>query len=188
MQAAGDLVPAAAELAAGVEDGEHHLQGGLSGLGLDVHRDTASVVGDRDGIAGVDGHRNVGAVAGQSLIDGVVHDLIHQMVQAGLRGGADVHSRTLPHRLQPLQHLDLRAAIFMLHLGGVQFQFFSHSNLRLVMGPGASGWSAPAPLSVLFRWERQSVCCPRRGPRAAYHSNRFSSARFSRVAGESWEI
>ena len=39
MQAAGDLVPAAAELAAGVEDGEHHLQGGLAGLGLDVHRD-----------------------------------------------------------------------------------------------------------------------------------------------------
>ena len=33
VEAAGDLVAAAAELAAGVEDGKHHLQGGQAGLG-----------------------------------------------------------------------------------------------------------------------------------------------------------
>ena len=44
VEAAGHLVAAAAELAAGVEDGEHHLQGGQAGLGLDVHGDAAAVV------------------------------------------------------------------------------------------------------------------------------------------------
>ena len=46
VQAAGDLVAPAAELAAGVQDGKDHLQGGLAGLGLDVHGDAAAVVHD----------------------------------------------------------------------------------------------------------------------------------------------
>ena len=102
VEAAGDLIPAATEFSAGVEDGEHHLQGGLARLGLDVHWDAPAVVGDGDGIARVDGHCNVGAVAGQGLVNGVVHNLIHQVVQARLRRGADIHARTLAHRLQAL--------------------------------------------------------------------------------------
>ena len=47
MEAAGDLIAPAAELAAGVEDGEDHLQGGLARLGLDVHGDAAAIVDDR---------------------------------------------------------------------------------------------------------------------------------------------
>ena len=132
VEAAGHLIAAAAELAAGVEDGEHHLQGGPAGLGLDVHGDAPAVVGDGDGVPRVDGHGDVGAVARQGLVDGVVHDLIHQVVQARLAGGADVHAGALAHRLQPLQHLDLRAAVFMLHLRGIQFQFFCHNNLQVL--------------------------------------------------------
>ena len=54
VEAAGDLVAPAAELAAGVEDGVHHLQGGLAGLGLDVHGDAAAVVHHGDGVPLVD--------------------------------------------------------------------------------------------------------------------------------------
>ena len=81
MEAAGHLVAPTAELAAGMKDREHHLQRGTPGLGLDIHRDTAAVVSDSDGVPGIDGHRDVGAVARQGLVNGVVHDLIDQVVQ-----------------------------------------------------------------------------------------------------------
>ena len=108
VQAAGDLVAAAAELAAGVEHGEHHLQRGAARLGLNVHGNAASVIADGDGVAVVDGHMNIGTKARQRLVDGVVHDLIDQMVQAAGTGRADIHTGPLTHGLQPLQHLYFR--------------------------------------------------------------------------------
>jgi hypothetical protein len=65
-----------------------------------------------DGVVGVDGDDDVVAVAGQRLVDGVVHHLEHQVVQAGAVGGvADVHARALAHRLQAFQDLDGLGAI-----------------------------------------------------------------------------
>ena len=119
VEAAGDLIAPAAELAAGVEDGEDHLQGGLAGLLLDIHGDTPAVVGDGDDVVPADLHGNLGAVARQGLVDGVIHDLVDQVVQAAGGGGADVHARPLPHGLQALQHLDLRGAVGVFHCRGV---------------------------------------------------------------------
>ncbi len=49
---------------------------------------------------------DVVAVAGQRLVDRVVDDLEHQVVQAGAVGGvADVHAGALAHRLQAFQDL-----------------------------------------------------------------------------------
>ncbi|CDC74301.1 uncharacterized protein BN503_00904 [Oscillibacter sp. CAG:155] len=81
VETAGNLVSAAAELAAGVEDGIDHLQGGTAGLGLDVHGDAAAIIHHGDGIAFVDLHQNVGAVARQGLVDGVIHNLVNQMME-----------------------------------------------------------------------------------------------------------
>ena len=83
VQTAGHLVAAAAELAAGVQHGIHHFQRRLPGLGLNVHGDTAAVIHHGDGVAFVDGHGNFRAVARQRFVDGVIHDLVNQMVQAG---------------------------------------------------------------------------------------------------------
>ncbi len=63
-------------------------------------------------------HLNVVAVAGQRLIDGVVHDFIDHVVQAVVVGRADVHARALAHRLQAFQHLDLLFVIGLVHMGG----------------------------------------------------------------------
>ena len=120
VQAAGDLVAPAAELAAGVEHRVHNLQRGPPGLGLNVHGDAPAVVGDGDGVAGVDGHGNMLAVARESLVNGVVHDLVDQMVQAGRRCGADIHTGALAHRLQAFQHLDLLRAVFLGYLGFIR--------------------------------------------------------------------
>ena len=119
-------VGAAAELAAGVEDGVHHLQGGLAGLGLNVHGNAPAIVHHGDGAVLVDLHQDIRAVACQGLVDGVVHDLIHQMVKTGGGGGADIHTGPLADSLQPLQNLDLRGIIFMLRLGTHQNFVFSH--------------------------------------------------------------
>ena len=121
VKAAGHLIAPAAELAAGVEHGEHHLQRGPARLGLDVHGDAAAVVGDGDGVAGVDGHSDVRAVARQRLVDGVVHDLIDQMVQSAGAGRADIHTGPLADGLQPLQHLNFRCVVLRVHHGSFHF-------------------------------------------------------------------
>ena len=107
VQAAGDLIAAAAEFAARMQDRIDDLERGAAGLGLNVHGDAAAVIGDGDGVAGVDRHGNVGAVAREGLVDGVVHDLIDEMVQAAGGRRADIHARTFPDGLQPLKDLDL---------------------------------------------------------------------------------
>ena len=66
-----------------------------------------------DDVPFLDADLDMGTEARQGLIDGVVHDLIHQVVQARGRGGADIHARPLAHRFQPLQHLDLGGVVFL---------------------------------------------------------------------------
>ena len=105
MQAAGHLVAGilAAELAAGVEDGVNNGDSGQAGIRLDIHGDAAAVIRDLNDVVLEDLDLNVVAVTGQRLVDGVVHDLIDQMVQAALAGRADIHARALAHRFQAFQ-------------------------------------------------------------------------------------
>src|SRR5690606_13881142 len=92
VQPTGDRVPAAAELAAGVQHGEDDLDGGLA-LGLDdVDRDAAPVVDDADPAVGEEGDLDQVAVAGERFVDGVVHDLVDEVVQTPLARRSDVHA------------------------------------------------------------------------------------------------
>ena len=90
-----------------MEDGKYHRHRGQARLLLDAHGDAPSVVGDPDDVVGQNLRFDVGAVALQRLVDGVVHDLIDQVVQPLGPGGANVHTGPLADRLQPLQHLYL---------------------------------------------------------------------------------
>ena len=111
VEAAGDLVAAAAELAARVERGQHRLDGREAGLLVLADRDAAPVVLDADAAVGVDGDVDAVAEAGHRLVDGVVHDLVDQVVEPTLVGGPDVHAGSPAHGLQALEDLDV--------LGGV---------------------------------------------------------------------
>ena len=93
VEAAGDLVAVAAELAAGVQLGERDLDAGHLELGVDVDGDAAAVVDDPAAAVGQQGDVDAVAVAGHGLVDGVVDDLLDEVVQAGRAGGADVHAR-----------------------------------------------------------------------------------------------
>ncbi|SCU73284.1 conserved hypothetical protein [Cupriavidus necator] len=141
MQAAGHLVAVLVELAAGVQLG--HGDFGRAALGfvlvveLDQGRDAAAVVDNGDRVVAVDGDLDLGAVAGQRFVDGVVQHLEDKVVQAGAVGGiTDIHARALAYRLQAFQDLDRRGSVGVFLL---RVLLFGHVFLLTAMaefGPG----------------------------------------------------
>jgi hypothetical protein len=108
VETARDLVSAAlAKFSSGVEGGEHHLDRGPLLLLVKVNRDPAPVVGDGDRVVRVDEDLDVVALAGERLVDGVVHHLVDQVVQAARPRGSDVHPGTLAHGLEALEDRDV---------------------------------------------------------------------------------
>ena len=129
VQAAGDLVALAAELPARVQHGQDDLGRGLAlVLGVVVDRDAASVVGHAAAAVGEQGDVDAGAVARHRLVDGVVDDLVDEVVEAGRTGGSDVHPGPLPDRFETLENGDV--------LGGIRHARVPRSD------PGArpGGW------------------------------------------------
>ena len=115
VEAAGDLVAAAvAELAAGVKDGEDDLGGGPPLLLEDADRDAAAVVDDGDRVVGMDRHLDRVAVPGQRLVDGVVDDLVDEVMKATHPGRADVHAGALADRLEALEDGDVLRSVTVL--------------------------------------------------------------------------
>src|SRR5918998_5668724 len=106
VQATRDLVARAVELAAGVQRGHDDLRRGLAVLLHGADGQASAVVGDGDGVVRVHGYEDLRAVPGQRLVDGVVHDLPHEVVEAPRARRADVHARAALDRLQPLEDLD----------------------------------------------------------------------------------
>ena len=106
VQTARDLVALVVELAAGVQHRQHDLGGRLPRL-VHVHGNAATVVDDGHRVVDVNGDRDLAAVAGQRLVDRVVHHLPDEVVEADRPRGADVHRRALADRFQTLEDLDL---------------------------------------------------------------------------------
>ena len=80
VEAAGDLITAAAELTACVQHCKDHLKGRATRLLLNVHGDTTAIVADGNAVALIDGDGDLGTVARQRLINGVIHNLVDKMV------------------------------------------------------------------------------------------------------------
>ena len=121
VQAAGHLVATSAELAAGVQ-GRHDERDRRDLLDrVLVDRDAAAVVDDPDSAVGLQRHLDVGRMAGQRLVDGVVDRLVDQMVQAALTGGADVHAGSLANRLEPFENLDVARVVRTIFSSAVPF-------------------------------------------------------------------
>ena len=121
------VAPALAELAAGVEHGEHHLGRRLSVLLLHGSGGDASpVVGYPYPAVGQEGDVDLRAVTGHGLVHRIVDDLPHQMVQPGGPGRSDVHARAFPHRLQTLQHGDVVRVVGRPILAAVVLFFQRH--------------------------------------------------------------
>ena len=122
VQSAGDLVAAAAELGPGVERRHRRLEAGQAGGGVDVDGNAPPVVLDGDRRVLRDLDDDPVAVARHRLVDGVVDDLVDQVMEAALVGAPDVHSGPAAYRLRALEHLDVyggvvlrRGAVLCLH-------------------------------------------------------------------------
>ena len=101
VQAAGNLVGVLVEFPAGVELGHDDLGRRDALLLVDAGRHAAPVVGDRARAVGVERHGDELRIACERLVDGVVHHLVDHVVQAGaVVRVADIHARTLAHRVQ----------------------------------------------------------------------------------------
>ena len=112
VQAAGDLVGILVELSAGVQLGHDDLGRGDALFLVDAGGNAAPVVAHRAGAVRVERHGHKPGVTGQSLVDGVVDDLVDHMVQARtVIGVADIHTRALAHRVEAAQNLDRIRAI-----------------------------------------------------------------------------
>jgi hypothetical protein len=119
VEPAGDLVAVAAELATGVQHGEHDLDGALALVrprGVRVDRDAAPVVLDAAGAVGEQVHIDAVGVARHRLVDGVVDHLPDEVVQPGEAGRADVHPRPFADGIEALEDLDVLGAVVGLGL------------------------------------------------------------------------
>ena len=159
VQAAGDLIAPAAELAARVQDGKDDLERGTSGLRLNVHGDAAAVIDDGDGVVGIDLHGDVRAVAREGFVDGVIDDLIDEVVQTARGGRADVHARTLAHRFQSLKDLNFRGVVIVVGVDrrGLQKFVVCHGVLLSVQGTknraGTASDTFLRTLYSIFGWK-----------------------------------
>ena len=107
VQTAGDLVAAAAELAARVQNRQADLDRGAADLRVNADREAASVVLHGAGTVLVQRDDDLVAKARQRLVHCVIHNFVYQMVQAALVRRADIHARPLAHGLKPLENLNL---------------------------------------------------------------------------------
>ncbi len=107
MESAGHLVAVVVEFTTGVEHGHDHFGGGHAFFFVHVHGNTPAIVLNGHGFIRVDNHLDLGTVASQRLVDGVIHHLEDHMVQASaIIRIPDVHARALANGVQPFQHLD----------------------------------------------------------------------------------
>ena len=106
VQPARHLVCGILELAAGMEHRQYDF-GGRTAVGHRIDRNTAPVVHDRDRVVDVDGDVDLVAESGQRLVNRVVDDLVHQMMEPGRSRGSDVHGGPFTHGLEAFKNLDL---------------------------------------------------------------------------------
>ena len=111
VEPAGDLVSLAAELSARVKLGEDDGQRRELLLLHPVDRDAATCVADGDRVVGVNRDLDEPVVAGESLVDRVVDDLVHEVVEPTRARRADVHSGPEPDGFETLEDSDVFSGI-----------------------------------------------------------------------------
>ena len=168
MQAAGNLIAAAAELAARVQDRVNNCDSRQAGLLLHADRHAAPVIPDIDDVARQNLDVDAVAVTGKRLVDRIVHNLIDEVVQAARPRGADVHARALPDSLQPLENLNLVRTVIRIYMSHfIDIHLCAHY-------PFLSAW---LPLYIVYHIHRPFT----RFPPEFENKKSAASARLSRL-------
>ena len=107
MEPPGDFVGDFVKLAAGMQLSQNNLRGRFLFGRMHVNRNAAAVVNDRHTVIDMDADVDLVAVTYQSLIDGVIHNLVDQVVQPSLGGVANIHSGSFSHRLEAFENFNI---------------------------------------------------------------------------------
>ncbi len=84
---------------------QHQFGGGNAFFRMDVRRDSAPVIAHGDGAIPVQADLDLGRETGLRFVHRIVDDLEGHMVQAGaVIRIADIHSRPLADRIEPLEN------------------------------------------------------------------------------------
>ena len=140
VQAAGDLVALAAELAAGVELRQDDRERGKALVLHDAHRDARAPVADGDGVVRVEAHLDALVAPRERLVDRVVDHLVDEMVEPAGARRADVHPRAQADRLEAFENGDVFGVVTGLCHKKIPAQkgFLSESqSIRTTGRPGA---------------------------------------------------
>jgi hypothetical protein len=111
VQAAGDLVPVAAELPARVQLRQDDRHRRLPLVLHHVDRDAGAVVGHGHRVVGVEGHLDQVRSPCERLVDRVVDHLEDEVMEPASARRADVHARAQPDRLEALENGDVLGGI-----------------------------------------------------------------------------
>ena len=90
---------------------------------MKVYRDTTAIILYGNGIVFIDGDFYMITVAGQCLVDRVVHNLVNQVVQSLFADVSDIHGGTFTYSLQTFQYLDVTGRVIVF---AVYLFFFTH--------------------------------------------------------------
>ena len=116
MQTAGNLITATAKLTAGMKDSINDCCRRNALSGVNSCRNPSTVIRDTDDIIRENFNLDFCAVPCQCFINGIVHNLIDQMMQTINTGRADIHTWTDTNRLKTFQDLNLfRTIAFFFH-------------------------------------------------------------------------
>ena len=138
VKTAGNLITGSSELSSCMKDGENNFQGGLSRLFLYIYRNSSSIIPYGNGIILMNSYGNGITKSGQSLVYGVIHDFINQMMQTANGGTSDIHSRSFSNRFQSLQNLNLICTVFLrtmkkfCFISSKFFHLYRHSSSSLL--------------------------------------------------------
>ena len=80
VQSTGNLITGAAEFSAGMKHGKNNFQSGFSRFFLQVYRNSSAIILYGNGIVLMNGYGNIVAKTGQSLIHGIIHYFINQVM------------------------------------------------------------------------------------------------------------
>jgi hypothetical protein len=138
VQATRDGVCLAVELATGMQHGQRHLYARHLRLRVDVDRDAAAVVDDLDTTVGQQRHNDLVAEAGEGLVHRVVDNLLDEVVQAALAGGADIHAGSFADGLESFECGNGTCVVFVGTLRRCHASSLSHMAAR--RGVPMRGW------------------------------------------------
>lgn len=107
VQTARNFIGTLIKLATGVQYRQYYFECTFVLLFVHIHGDTAAVVDNRNRVILVDSDFDMCGISGEGFVNGIIHNLVHKMVQTFGGDVAYVHCRAFAHGFKAFEYLDI---------------------------------------------------------------------------------